>query len=170
MEHFNTAVLNMLKMKKENCKILTKEKYVELLHKVKISKLKATGKQTIDYRRLKIYDVLKVGDSEKLIYPISKENPNVKFYVHTEELFYVIHEAHLVIGHGGRNRMMKELRAKYRNVTIEEVMIYLNLCEYCLKKNGKYREKLGGTNDIFKNEVSMLGNPFQYAAYARVEL
>lgn len=52
-----------------------------------------------------------------------------------EEIFTVIHEAHLSIGHGGRNRILKELKKKYKNITTEVVMIYLNLCESCKKKS-----------------------------------
>jgi hypothetical protein len=48
--------------------------------------------------------VLKVSDVNKLIIPVS-ENNEIKYYVHNEELFDVIHVVHLSIGHGGRNRM-----------------------------------------------------------------
>lgn len=82
---------------------------------------------------------MKVGNVEKLIFPVSKDSSNVRFYVYFEELFTIIHEVHLSIGHGGRNRMLKELQKKYKNITTEEIMIYLNLCESCKKK--KYLRK-----------------------------
>ncbi len=74
---------------------------------------------------------MKVGSVEKLIFPVSKDSSNVRFYVYFEELFTIIHEVHLSIGHGGRNRMLKELLKKYKHITTEEVMIYLNLCDNC---------------------------------------
>lgn len=78
--------------------------------------------------------ILLVGECDKLIYPVNEESSTIIYYVHTEELFTVIHDTHLAIGHGGRNRMMKELHRKYKNVTCWEVMIYLNLCETFQKK------------------------------------
>lgn len=125
----------MIDIKKGNNRILTKEKYNNLLEKVKKSKSKVTGKSPEDYQRLKRYDIIKVDECEKLIYPLNGESSNIRYYVHTEELFNIIHETHLSIGHGGRNRMMKELQKKYKNITCEEVMVYLNLCEYCQMKS-----------------------------------
>ena len=52
-----------------------------------------------------------------------------------EDIFNVIHEAHVSIGHGGRNRMVKETGTKYKNITAECIMIYLNLCIPRLKKS-----------------------------------
>ncbi|XP_023230770.1 ubiquitin-protein ligase E3B-like [Centruroides sculpturatus] len=50
------------------------------------------------------------------------------------ELFHVLHEAHLAIGHGGRDRMLKELSIKYKNVTRHDIELYIHLCEPCQKK------------------------------------
>ena len=47
----------------------------------------------------------------------------------------MIHDAHLAIGHGGRNRMIKETQTKYKNITAESIMLYLRLCVPCLKKS-----------------------------------
>ena len=51
-----------------------------------------------------------------------------------EDIFGVIHDAHLEIGNGGRNRMIKETQSKYKNITAESIMLYLSLCVPCLKK------------------------------------
>jgi len=53
------------------------------------------------------------------------------YYVKIDELFDILHETHSAIGHGGRNRMMAELKNKYCNITNETVMIYLKLCVQC---------------------------------------
>lgn len=83
---------------------------------------------------MKRFDLIKVGDSEKLIYPVS-DNSVIKYYVTNEELFDIIHDVHFSIGHRGRNRMTKEIKKKFKNVTIEATMLYLNLCEICQKKS-----------------------------------
>ena len=47
----------------------------------------------------------------------------------------MIHDVHLAIGHGGRNRMIKETQTKYNNITVQSIMFYLSLCIPCLKKS-----------------------------------
>ena len=47
----------------------------------------------------------------------------------------MIHDAHLAIGHGGRNGMIKETQRKYKNITAESIMLYLRLCVTSLKKS-----------------------------------
>jgi len=54
-----------------------------------------------------------VPGEEKLIMPITAEGNCVKLYAFNEELFKVVHEIHLSIGHGGRNRMEYEINKKY---------------------------------------------------------
>ena len=56
-------------------------------------------------------------------------------YVRKEDIFDVIHDAHLAIGHGGRNRIIKETKKKYKNIKAESIMLYLSLCVPCLKKS-----------------------------------
>jgi hypothetical protein len=75
------------------------------------------GKQTVHYRRLKRCDILNTGGEEKLIVPLSGEKTEILYYVTFDELFNVIHEAHITFGHGGRTCMIKELNRKYKNVT-----------------------------------------------------
>jgi hypothetical protein len=68
-----------------------------------------------------------------LIVPVSK-NSEIKYYVHNEELFDVIHNVHLSIGHGGRNWMEHEVKTKYKNIIRDMIMLYLNSCESYKKK------------------------------------
>ena len=41
----------------------------------------------------------------------------------------------MLIGHSGRNRMIKETQTKYENITAESIMLYLSLYVPCLKKS-----------------------------------
>jgi len=85
-----------LKNKNVNSTYLTKTEYDELISEVKQLKLKSRG-----HKLLKKYDVITVSDMEKLIVPVSNEGNDLKYYVLTEELFNIIHDTHLTIGHGG---------------------------------------------------------------------
>jgi hypothetical protein len=53
------------------------------------------------YRRLKKYDVMKTGDTQKIIESGSDENDdsNIRYYCKTKELFDVLETAHIHIGH-----------------------------------------------------------------------
>ena len=88
-----------------------------------------------DYRTVEKYDVITVNGREKLIRPMKDGAENVQYYVTTDELFTTLNLTHTSIGHGGRNRMLSELKKKYCNITKESVMIYLRLCIYCQKKS-----------------------------------
>ena len=71
---------------------------------------------------------------EKLIYHVVEGSTSIKYYVQIKDIFNVIHEAHVSIGHGVRNRMVKETGTKYKNITAECIMIYLNLCSSMSKE------------------------------------
>ena len=70
-----------------------------------------------------------------------------------DELFNVIHEAHIAVGHGGRTRMIKELNHKYKNVTVGSVVTYLRLCETCQKKQ-KTLKRGFVVKPILHNEIN----------------
>ena len=122
-------------MNKDNNFYLTSERYNSLLNEVKEAK-SVKGKQTVHYTRLKRYDILNIEGEEKLTVPLSAEETEILYCVTFDELF-VIHEAHIAVGHGGRTRMIKELNHKYKNVTVESIVTYLRLCEPCQKKTKK---------------------------------
>jgi len=84
--------------------------------------------------------MIEMQGNEKLICPM-KENSDIIFYVHDEELYDILPNIHLSIGHGGRERMMYELKNKYKNITQSNIKILLNLCESRVK-NQKCEKKL----------------------------
>jgi hypothetical protein len=86
---------------------------------------------------LKRYDILNIGGKEKLTVPLSAEKTEILYYVTFDELFNVMHEAHIAVGHGGRTRMIKELNRKYKNVTVESIVTYLRLCQKKTKNSVK---------------------------------
>ena len=57
-----------------------------------------------------------------------------------KDILDVIYDAHLAIGQGGRNEIIKETQTKHKNITTESIMLYLNLCIPCLK-NSKVQKK-----------------------------
>ena len=56
------------------------------------------------------------------------------YYVSIEDTYDVVRRAHLSTGHGGRDRMLKELGKKHANVTRDALELYKSYCQECQKK------------------------------------
>lgn len=93
-----------------------------------------TEKDNRDFWFLNHYDVMFVKNKIKVIYPINVSVGTVRYYMMDSELFHILHLADLAIEHGGRDRMLKELLTKYKNVTCHDIELYIYLCEPCQKK------------------------------------
>ncbi|XP_015363902.1 PREDICTED: KRAB-A domain-containing protein 2-like [Diuraphis noxia] len=144
---FNKQIQSILMNKREdNNAFLSTSDYSRVIQQVKKSKqsLNTVGKKkTIkDYRLVRKYDILVMNGKEHLIRPIGEKNV-VLYYATIEELFDILYETHSAIGHGGRNRMVSELKNNYCNITNETIMVFLKLCVECHKK--AVRSKIGVT-------------------------
>nr|XP_022909346.1 KRAB-A domain-containing protein 2-like [Onthophagus taurus] len=131
---FNQEIYKIKMKKGKNHQLFSRDEYFSFLTKVKVSKNKISHKSPEDYQKLSRYDTVEMGNVQKLIVPVKNEKDQIIYYTYLEEIFDIIHETHISTGHGGRNRMMKELKSKYNNITIEIVVVYLNMCEPCQKK------------------------------------
>lgn len=89
------------------------------------------GREPHEYRLIARYDVL----CDKLILPITENNFQIKYFAKMSEIFSIVHKAHVNVGHGGRQKVYKEINNKYVNVPREAVSIYLELCQVCKQKN-----------------------------------
>ncbi|XP_071051121.1 KRAB-A domain-containing protein 2-like [Onthophagus taurus] len=114
----------------KNTVYIDDERYKLLLEEVTTAKI--TAKKTPrDYWLLRRYDVLTIHQNNKLIFPVKDTGSNILYYVCDNELFDILHEAHIRIGHGGRDRMMKEVWSHYKNITRKDIETYIQLCEPC---------------------------------------
>jgi hypothetical protein len=83
---------------------LDNESYDNIKREVNEAKILRKNNQPLtskQYRRLKRYEVIKIGDTQKLIESGSGENDdsNIRYYCKMEELFDVLETAHLNTGH-----------------------------------------------------------------------
>ena len=78
------------------------------------------------------FEILQCGDVENLIKKRLTEEDIHLYYVSIEDTFDIIKRAHISTGHGGRDRMVKELSNKY--VTREAVELFKSLCVDCQRK------------------------------------
>ena len=54
-------------------------------------------------------------------------------YVKNANLFDIMQKTHSNIGHGGRIEMHYELKKTYANITVDIIMLFLQLCVVCQK-------------------------------------
>ena len=137
---FEEKLNELVGEKNSNNVYLTDAKYSELVSKIKLLKRSMERKQPSDYKLLKKYDLLNVGSVEKLISPMSENTTTVKYFVKLSDIYDILNETHIRVGHGGRNRMRKEVGLKYKNISIECVQIFINLCRHCQEKASKKRD------------------------------
>ena len=89
--------------KKSSNSFLNRKKYELFIQEISQLKRGDRKKEPKDYQLLKWYDIVQIGNTVKLIYPVAERSSSIKYYVRKEEIFDVIHDAHLAIVHGGRN-------------------------------------------------------------------
>ena len=92
---------------------------------------KNNNKQRSDYRWLNRFDLVDIMDNHKLIILLKAGEIKIIYYVKNEELYDIMHKAHIKKGHGGRTRMINELQNKFKNITYEVVILFLKLCIQC---------------------------------------
>uniref|UniRef100_A0A914LI33 Integrase catalytic domain-containing protein n=1 Tax=Meloidogyne incognita TaxID=6306 RepID=A0A914LI33_MELIC len=100
------------------------------------------------------------------VYSIKEvDNQNLVYYgerkvICEEELFEVLHKAHVFVGHGGRDLMTNALRGFY-GVGRKVIAIYLQTCTECEHKRARIKK------NIVKKEI--VTNPKSYAESYQVD-
>ncbi|MGI4816715.1 MAG: hypothetical protein ACRYE7_01895 [Janthinobacterium lividum] len=85
-----------------------------------------------DQKVLNRYDIVFKGGREWLAKrQVGEDTFNLRVFVADEELFDVLHEAHLESNHGTEEHMLNKIRKMYCNVTRQAVQTYLQLCPHC---------------------------------------
>jgi hypothetical protein len=136
--NFNAELLKM-KNDSSNNPLFTIERYQETIQLITSAKAKRySDRNEQEISLLKTYNVINFGSQLKLVKKMkSTENDFTKYYVSLDELFEVIHESHLSIGHRGIRNTMKEIKKKFVNVTGKQVRLYISGCDKCKRKRTK---------------------------------
>lgn len=100
---------------------------------------------------------MQCGDVEKLIKRRQDPEESPVYYVSIEDTFEVIMRVHLATGHGGRDRMTKEVNKKYANITREALELFKSFCEECQKKRKRPRTKGVVVRPILTKEFASRG-------------
>jgi len=96
-----------------------------------------------DYRKLKNYALVLSGQEDKLVMPLSEEDPDhLVYYVRNDEMFDKLTAIHSEqTGHPGRNKMMPHVNYAYANIIQKVVSLFLKHCGVC---KGKKKVKKRG--------------------------
>ncbi|XP_068200852.1 KRAB-A domain-containing protein 2-like [Palaemon carinicauda] len=86
-----------------------------------------------EYYLLKKYEILECADVLKLIRRRTA-NEDPIYFATLEDTFDIIKRAHIATGHGGHDKMVKELSKKYATITYDAISIYKSLCIDCQRK------------------------------------
>ncbi|VVC38632.1 Hypothetical protein CINCED_3A010615 [Cinara cedri] len=76
--------------------------------------------------------IVKVYGVEKIISKLMKYQHN-GIAVYNLPIDVTIEAIHATNGHGGRDKMRKETRKKYANITVSMFNLFLSMCEVCVK-------------------------------------
>lgn len=120
----------------KNSVYLTDEIYKKTIRDVLHSKSLKTKKPR-DWWLLARYDVILENGEHKIILPETEKKP--LYYVRDSEIFGILERCHNSVGHAGRDRMIKMLSDKYKNVIRQHVEIFLQVCDFCQKRQKKPR-------------------------------
>ena len=134
-EAFLDSWISSFHTKKKNSTSLTAERYGQLLDLVKNARRKKVQKSSDEYNTVKCFDILTIGDVEKLIKKRKTEEEPILYFVTSEELYDKIQEIHTQQGHGGINKIMPHLKKHYANIAQEAVTLFISFCKEC-KKDG----------------------------------
>ena len=163
---FNDKVKELNDASTHKSLLFDNERYNNILREGEEAQILRKNNQPLTskhYWHRKRYDVMKIGDTQKLTESGSGENydSDIRYYCKTEELSDVLETAHVNIGHKAQqvkdtvlfvilknilfnssflnfcfflSVMEAELKKKYCNVTRQVINLYLALCEQCQLK------------------------------------
>ncbi|XP_026808717.1 SCAN domain-containing protein 3 isoform X1 [Rhopalosiphum maidis] len=130
---FNSELKKNREKLAKNASCLTDEQYNNIIRQIIELKRGVKKKEPRDFQLLKRFDVILVQDKHKLIVPM-KDKSVVLYYVSDGKLYDLLKSTHVSIGHGGRDRMIKELSKKYKNISRSDICTFLQMCEACQEK------------------------------------
>ncbi|XP_041357862.1 KRAB-A domain-containing protein 2-like [Gigantopelta aegis] len=121
------------------CILLPKDEYIKTVGEL-LEATQAPKKSPRQFYLLKKYELLQCGDVQKLI----RKNPNQEhplYFATIEETFDIIKRAHIATGHGGQDKMIKEINKKYANITQDAITLFKSMCIECQRKRKRTTTK-----------------------------
>jgi hypothetical protein len=119
--------------RKNNSFLMTNEQLQRLCKDVEVAG--STDKRTTkQYRLLRRYELVAVGDRKRLIARRKNGCNDDRFVVSLEEAFDVLSKVHVDTMHARINATCSIIKKQYYNITQRAVEFFLSLCETCAAK------------------------------------
>ncbi|XP_071051344.1 KRAB-A domain-containing protein 2-like [Onthophagus taurus] len=138
---FETQLFKLIENSSANnfTTVQTVEHYLSILNQVKNSMSKKETNEKLsceDYRRLNRFEILRIGDKEKIIAKrMNDDVVSIRYYCDD-----ILEKVHKDTGHKKRLGMEKEIAKEYCNIPKSVIEEYLKLCAMCqLKKKSKQK-------------------------------
>ena len=145
---FLSLIMGRVQTKAGNNRLLTKEEHDKIITRLRVLQGGADKKNLKDLNNYKSYEFADYNGS----YVLYKRNTTERA-VPAEEIFDILASAHGATGHGGRDVMWKHLHGKFHNITKEQVMLFINLCEECQLKRVRAKKSIV-TRPILSKELN----------------
>ena len=98
------------------------------IEELKVASTVSSSKSCHQCYLLSRYEILQCGDVEKLFKKRKNADESPLYFVFIEDSLNIIKRVHIASGHGGRDRMLKELSKKYANIASDSVNLFKSLC------------------------------------------
>ncbi|XP_068243799.1 KRAB-A domain-containing protein 2-like [Palaemon carinicauda] len=131
-EQFEQKLDNLLQSKNDNVVIPRKEKRAQWI--AQLLRIEKEGPKTsYDYNMKNIFEILRLGDDDRLIWKRKGLETEFKFIVCFEEGHQAISVAHSAVGHGGEKKTFKGQK-KWSNLTMQCCQMLISFCIECQEK------------------------------------
>ncbi|XP_068234271.1 KRAB-A domain-containing protein 2-like [Palaemon carinicauda] len=137
--------------------LIPKDAYFQMIEDIHRASERKITKIHYEYYLMSKYEVLQCGDVEKIIKKRQTLDETPVYYVSIEDTFDIVKRAHVATGHGGRDRMTKELQVKYDNIQRDAIELFKSLCLECQKKRKRPMTKGVVVKPIPSTEFSSRG-------------
>ena len=139
---FNNAVIAEEERKGQSSCYLSDNKHQFILSRLEqLDRGAIAKKEGKDYRLANHYERKTEICQGILVQQLRKPKTGMLYLSHSQ-LFDAIRAEHLITGHGARDIMHQKTKAKYANVTKDQLQLFTDLCEDCQLKKKKVRKSL----------------------------
>lgn len=120
-----------------NKKPWTQERIIEVMRDLKNIKV-SMKKKSVDYYWMNKYEVITTSSEEYLIAKKKHYSEPTVRIVPREHYYDLLSEIHLSSGHGGRDKMLQDIKSKFY-IPKKAVEIFVQLCPVCNLNRNRYR-------------------------------
>ena len=121
IEKTENDLKNPDKKKKKTLTFIRLDEYQALIGTILNAKNKSGTKSIKEYNILRDYDVITIGETQKIIKKRSNLDEPIRYLVPFEDLFDTIHRIHHQVGHKCRDVMLPHCKKGHLNLTVDMI-------------------------------------------------